>query len=89
MSAAGPMLVHNCTQAVGRDCLAFALDSLREAGYKVVFHVHDEVVIEYPADRDPDAALADVVRIMSRPAPWAEGLPLDAAGWVGDFFTKD
>lgn len=89
MSAAGPMLVHNCTQAVGRDCLAFALDSLREAGYKVVFHVHDEVVIEYPADRDPDDALADVARIMSQPAPWAEGLPLNAAGWVGDFFTKD
>ena len=89
MSAAGPMLVHNCTQAVGRDCLAFALDSLREAGYKVVFHVHDEVVIEHPADKDPDAALADVVRIMSQPAPWAEGLPLNAAGWVGEFFTKD
>lgn len=85
----GGKLTENLTQAVGRDCLAFALDSLREAGYKVVFHVHDEVVIEYPADRDPDAALADVVRIMSRPAPWAEGLPLDAAGWVGDFFTKD
>ena len=89
MSAAGPMLVHNCTQAVARDCLAYALDNLRAAGYKVVFHIHDEVVIEYPADRDPDAALQDVIRIMARPAPWAEGLPLDAAGWVGTFFTKD
>lgn len=89
MSAAGPMLVHNCTQAVARDCLAFALDNLRAAGYKVVFHIHDEVVIEYPADKDPDAALQDVIRIMARPAPWAEGLPLDAAGWVGEFFTKD
>ena len=82
-------LTENLTQAVARDCLAFALDNLRAAGYKVVFHIHDEVVIEYPADRDPDAALQDVIRIMSRPAPWAGGLPLNAAGWVGDFFTKD
>lgn len=82
-------LTENLTQAVARDCLAYALDNLRAAGYRVVFHIHDEVVIEYPADRDPDAALQDVIRIMAQPAPWAEGLPLDAAGWVGTFFTKD
>lgn len=85
----GGKLTENLTQAVGRDCLAFALDNLRRAGYRVVFHVHDEVVIELPDTRDPERALADVVRIMSQPAPWAQGLPLNAAGWYGDFFTKD
>lgn len=85
----GGKLTENLTQAVGRDCLAFALDNLRRAGYRVVFHVHDEVVIELPDTRDPECALADVVRIMSQPAPWAQGLPLNAAGWYGDFFTKD
>lgn len=85
----GGKLTENLTQAVGRDCLAFALDNLRREGYRVVFHVHDEVVIELPDTRDPERALADVVRIMSQPAPWAQGLPLNAAGWYGDFFTKD
>ncbi len=85
----GGKLTENLTQAVGRDCLAFALDNLRKAGYRVVFHVHDEVIIELPDTRDADAALQDVVRIMSQVPPWAEGLPLNAAGWHGDFFTKD
>lgn len=85
----GGKLTENLTQAVGRDCLAFALDNLRRAGYQVVFHVHDEVIIELPATQDAEAALDSVVRIMSTVPPWAEGLPLNAAGWYGDFFTKD
>lgn len=85
----GGKLTENLTQAVGRDCLAFALDNLRAAGYRVVFHIHDEVVIELPGTQDAEAALADVIRIMSQVPPWAEGLPLSAAGWHGDFFTKD
>lgn len=85
----GGKLTENLTQAVGRDCLAFALGNLRRAGYRVVFHVHDEVIIELPDTRDADAALQDVVRIMSQVPPWAEGLPLNAAGWHGEFFTKD
>lgn len=85
----GGKLTENLTQAVGRDCLAFALDNLRRAGYQVVFHVHDEVIIELPTTQDAEAALDNVVRIMSTVPPWAEGLPLNAAGWHGDFFTKD
>lgn len=85
----GGKLTENLTQAVGRDCLAFALDNLRRAGYRVVFHVHDEVIIELPTTQDAEAALDNVVRIMSIVPPWAEGLPLNAAGWHGDFFTKD
>lgn len=85
----GGKLTENLTQAVGRDCLAFALDNLRRAGYQVVFHVHDEVIIELPTTQDAEAALDSVVRIMSTVPPWAEGLPLNAAGWYGDFFTKD
>lgn len=85
----GGKLTENLTQAVGRDCLAFALDNLRRAGYQVVFHVHDEVIIELPTTQDAEAALDSVVRIMSIVPPWAEGLPLNAAGWYGDFFTKD
>ena len=84
----GGKLTENLTQAIGRDCLEFALDNLKQAGYRVVFHIHDEVVIERRTNT-PEADLEDVRRIMSRTAPWAKGLPLNAEGWVGKFFTKD
>ena len=87
----GGKLVENAVQAIARDCLAYNIDKLDAAGYEIVFHVHDEVVIDYAPvpDKDGKAALDDVVSIMSSPIWWAPGLPLDAAGWVGDFFTKD
>lgn len=82
----GGKLVENCVQAVARDCLAQAIESLEAKGLPVVFHIHDEVVIDCRADT---ATLEDVVDIMSRPIPWAPGLPLNADGWVGGFFKKD
>lgn len=82
----GGKLVENCVQAIARDCLALSIERLKEAGYEVVFHIHDEVVIE--CDKN-NASLDDVVKIMSEPIPWAMGLPLGADGWVGDFFRKD
>lgn len=82
----GGKLVENCVQAVARDCLAQAIESLEKEGLSVVFHIHDEVVIDCRADT---ATLDDVVNIMSRPIPWAPGLPLNADGWVGGFFKKD
>ena len=85
----GGKLTENLTQACGRDVLAFALRNLRAAGYSVAFHVHDEVVIDLPPAEDPQRALADVIEIMRRVPPWAEGLPLNADGWTGQFFTKD
>lgn len=82
----GGKLVENCVQAVARDCLAQAIENLEAEGLPVVFHIHDEVVIDCRADT---ATLDDVVDIMSRLIPWAPGLPLNADGWVGGFFKKD
>lgn len=82
----GGKLVENITQATARDCLAEAIDRLEAAGFPVVFHIHDEVVI----DAGPDKADLDrVIRIMSQVPAWAEGLPLNADGWVNEFFKKD
>lgn len=85
----GGKLTENCVQAIARDCLAEAIERLEAAGFPIVFHVHDEVVI----DIKPYAAHADmldqVVQIMRQPPIWATDLPLNADGWVGDFFTKD
>lgn len=82
----GGKLVENVVQAIARDCLAQAIEHLEAAGLPVIFHIHDEVVI----DCEPNAAtLEDVVQIMSAPIPWAPDLPLGADGWVGKFFKKD
>jgi len=85
----GGKLVENCVQAIARDCLAQAIDHLEEAGYPVVFHVHDEVVIDIAPYADNETMLKSVVEIMAQPIPWAQGLPLGAEGWVGTFFKKD
>ena len=82
----GGKLAENITQAVARDCLAEAIDRLEAAGYPVVFHVHDEVVIEAPPEK---AQLEEVVKIMSQVPAWAQGLPLNAEGWTNEFFKKD
>lgn len=85
----GGKLVENVVQAIARDCLAQAIEHLEAAGLPVVFHIHDEVVIDTAAFDTNDAMLDKVVKIMSTPIPWAEGLPLGADGWVGSFFKKD
>ena len=85
----GGKLVENVVQAIARDCLAQAIEHLEAAGLPVVFHIHDEVVIDTAAFDTNDAMLDKVVKIMSTPIPWAEGLPRGADGGVGAFFKKD
>lgn len=82
----GGKLVENVVQAIARDCLAVAIEHLEAAGFPVVFHIHDEVVIDIPQEK---ADLDEVVKLMTLPIPWAPDLPLNADGWVGDFFKKD
>lgn len=80
----GGKLTENITQATARDCLAEAIERLEAAGYPVVFHVHDEVIID-----SARGSLEDVIRIMSQPPAWAPDLPLTADGWECDYFKKD
>ena len=81
----GPKFVENIVQATARDILAEAMLRLNAAGYRIVMHVHDEVVIEAPET----ARLADVCAIMGQTPSWAEGLLLRADGYVTDFYKKD
>lgn len=85
----GGKLVENCVQAIARDCLAQAIEHLEAEGLPVVFHVHDEVIIDIKPWASADKMLDKTVEIMSRPIHWAPGLPLGADGWVGEFFKKD
>ena len=83
----GGKWVENIVQATARDILAISMKRLELEGYKVVMHVHDEVVVEVP--QDDDNALEDVERIMSLPLDWAEGLPLNSDGFESEFYMKD
>ena len=85
----GGKLVENCVQAIARDCLADTIERLEAAHLPVVFHVHDEVIIDVTPWADEDTMLEYVCSIMRQPIPWAPGLPLNADGWVGQFFRKD
>ena len=80
----GGKLTENVVQAIARDCLAVNLDRLEKAGYDVRFHIHDEVVCSQDTN-----CLDEIVEIMSQPIDWAPGLPLNADGWCGNYFTKD
>lgn len=85
----GGKLTENCVQAIARDALAGAIERLEAAGFPIVFHVHDEVIIDIKPFAEDKAMLKAVTDIMTQPISWAPGLPLGADGWVGDFFTKD
>lgn len=81
----GGKLVENIVQAYARDCLAVALLRLDEAGYRIIFHVHDEVIVEAP----DGSRWEDVAEVMGRPIPWAPGLLLRGDGYDTKFYMKD
>ena len=73
----GGKLAENATQAIARDILANALMTLEAHGYPVVFHIHDEAVIEMPIG---EGSLEEACQLMAIAPDWAEGLPLRADG---------
>lgn len=86
LSTYGGKLTENIVQAIARDCLAEAMLKLDKAGYKIVFHVHDEVILDV---RNNFGSLDEVNDIMGEPIEWAPGLPLKADGFETDYYKKD
>jgi len=82
----GPKLVENIVQAIARDLLAEAMLGLDKAGYEIVMHIHDEVVIEAPINK---GSLKEVCDIMGVTPKWSRGLPLRADGYECDYYKKD
>lgn len=82
----GPKLVENVVQATARDLLALSMLRLRNAGFDIVMHIHDEAVLEVP---DGVSSVEDVCQIMSIAPEWADGLPLRADGYECSFYKKD
>lgn len=79
----GPKFVENITQAIARDILLYAMQTLKE--YRIVAHVHDEAIIE----TDKSVSVQSVCELMGRTPPWAEGLVLRADGYECEFYKKD
>jgi DNA polymerase len=80
-STYGGKLAENATQAVARDVLSESLVRLWKAGLKPVGHVHDEILVE-------STELDQVVELMTTPPSWADGLPLDAEGFITPRYRK-
>ena len=83
----GGKLTENIVQSVARDCLAEKMKLLESMGYPIVFHVHDELILDVPREDKEAAALVD--RIMGEPIDWAPGLPLKGGTYECDFYRKD
>lgn len=81
----GGKLTENVVQAIARDILGIVILRAREAGLPVVFHIHDEIVVEAA----PGQGLAAVEDLFSQPIDWCRDLPLKGAGYTTPYYLKD
>lgn len=82
----GGKLTENIIQAIARDCLAVSMLRLDEAGYRINFHVHDEVILDVPVGT---GSMEEVENIMGKSIDWAPGLPLGADSFETFYYKKD
>jgi len=86
ISTYGPKLTENAVQATARDILALSMLRLRNAGFEIVMHIHDEAVLEVPVGK---SSVEEVCALMGIAPAWAAGLPLRADGYECSFYQKD
>ena len=79
----GPKFVENIVQAVSRDILCYAMRSLKN--FRIVGHVHDELIIECPAFQ----TVEEICQAMGRTPAWLPGICLRADGYECSFYMKD
>ena len=84
-STYGGKMVENIVQAIARDCLVVTLERIAAKGLQVVFHVHDEVIIDAPME----TTVEEICGLMAEPIPWAPGLVLKGAGFESQYYMKD
>lgn len=81
----GPKFVENIVQGISRDLLCAAMMRLEREGYRIVAHVHDEVILE----ADQGETVDTVCSLMGQAPDWAPGLQLRADGYECEFYRKD
>jgi DNA polymerase len=87
VSTYGGSLAENMTQAIARDLLADAMRAVEAEGLEIIFHVHDEIVVEVQKFR-ATYALERMTALMSVAPAWAKGLPLAAEGFHAKRYRK-
>ncbi|MEX2217060.1 MAG: DNA polymerase [Phycisphaeraceae bacterium] len=83
----GGIIAENIVQSTARDILAEAILAIERAGFPVMFHVHDEVIVEVPKDQ-AEQALGTVTRILQQTPAWAHGLPIACEANIADRYGK-
>lgn len=86
MSTYGGKLAENVTQAICRDILAEAMLRIEQAGFKVVMHVHDEIIVEGFLSEDDLKRFEELMVVVP---PWAAGFPIAADCWLSPRYIKD
>lgn len=81
----GGKLTENIVQATARDILGMVILRAGERGLDVVFHIHDEIIVEATHDQK----LSDVEALFSEPIAWCRDLPLKGAGYTTPYYLKD
>ncbi len=81
----GGKLTENIVQATARDILGMVLLRAEKRGLDVVFHIHDEIIVEAAKDQ----TLPTVEALFSEPIPWCRDLPLKGAGYTTPYYLKD
>lgn len=84
-STYGGKMTENIVQAIARDCLAETLRRIDAKGLQVVFHVHDEVIVDAPVE----TTVEEICQLMAEPISWAPGLNLKGAGFENSYYMKD
>lgn len=88
MSDSRIIIVHNCVQGIARDCLAETLKRVSAAGYHIVMHVHDEIIVDTPRDT-AEESFEEITELMGISPVWAPGLILKGDGYMTDYYRKD
>lgn len=81
----GGKLTENIVQSIARDILGVVILRAYHVGLNIVFHIHDEIVVEAEAGQ----TLADVETLFSKPIEWCRDLPLKGAGYTTPYYLKD
>tara|TARA_R110000772_G_scaffold50668_1_gene116466 strand:+ start:9967 stop:11745 length:1779 start_codon:yes stop_codon:yes gene_type:complete len=81
------LVTENLAQALARDIFADMMVRIEHAGHDILFHVHDELILEVDENK-ADEVLAEVTEIMSVPPAWIPDIPLSAEGHVMNRYDK-
>ena len=85
----GGKITENVIQAIARDLLADAMQRVDKAGFEVVMHVHDEVVVELWGGLAERHNLEVLCEIMGNTAEVYAGIPFPADGYLTPYYKKD